>query len=334
MTQRSLEFWYENSIHSTKAPDIVRAKDAVARIYRDMALECPEIVWCEGPAELIREGKIQDQSGRLREPDAFEKEFAWHFTGRQPDSNPTLCYSAPPNPNYELLCFQALALSKFNIWDLKAAYPYLFFSWEYWLTVSFISVDGLEKWVGPETTDYLKAWMDLSFESCAGMFSEKRCYLSQKPCKLLLNERRQLHCEDAPALEFRDGTKIYSMRGIQLNPNIFEEADYITEERIIAESNSEVREILLSKYGLERYLEKGGRLIHKDEFGELYEKAIGGDEPLMMVKVKNASPEPDGSVKYYLLRVPPQMLTAKQAVAWTFGFENSEMDDYGPRIES
>ena len=37
-----------------------------------------------------------------------------------------------------------------------------------------------------------------------------------------------------------------------------------------------------------------------------------------MVKVVNSTPEPDGSFKDYFLRVPPDMQTAHQAVAWTF----------------
>jgi hypothetical protein len=55
------------------------------------------------------------------------------------------------------------------------------------------------------------------------------------------------------------------------------------------------------------------------------------DEPLQMVRVKNSTPEPDGSYKHYFLRVPPDIATARAAVAWTFGFSS---DEYDPSIES
>ena len=32
----------------------------------------------------------------------------------------------------------------------------------------------------------------------------------------------------------------------------------------------------------------------------------------------NSTPEPDGTRRTYFLRVPPQMRTAREAVAWTF----------------
>ena len=44
------------------------------------------------------------------------------------------------------------------------------------------------------------------------------------------------------------------------------------------------------------------------------------------MEVVNATAEPDGSHRRYFLRVPPTARTAREAVGWTFGFENA--DDY------
>lgn len=38
----------------------------------------------------------------------------------------------------------------------------------------------------------------------------------------------------------------------------------------------------------------------------------------------DATLEPDGSSKFYFLRVPPTMRTAREAVAWTFGLSECE----------
>ncbi len=54
-------------------------------------------------------------------------------------------------------------------------------------------------------------------------------------------------------------------------------------------------------------------------------------EAIVAVEVLNSTPEPDGSFKRYLLRVPPAMQRARQAVAWTFGMTESE---YLPELES
>ena len=45
-------------------------------------------------------------------------------------------------------------------------------------------------------------------------------------------------------------------------------------------------------------------------------------EPLTVVEVVNSTPEPDGSHRRYFLRVPPDTRTAREAVAWTFGFDD------------
>jgi hypothetical protein len=49
----------------------------------------------------------------------------------------------------------------------------------------------------------------------------------------------------------------------------------------------------------------------------------------VVVKVVNSTPEPDGSFKDYLLRVPPDIRTPREAVAWTFA-----TDDYRPAVQT
>lgn len=77
--------------------------------------------------------------------------------------------------------------------------------------------------------------------------------------------------------------------------------------------------------------ESGAQLIHSDETGALYRKELPGDEPLVVVHVLNATPEPDNSVKRYALRVPPDIKRAREAVAWTF---NVREEEYHPEEQS
>ena len=75
----------------------------------------------------------------------------------------------------------------------------------------------------------------------------------------------------------------------------------------------------------------GAEKIHEDECGILYKKTLFNDEPIVMVKVLNSTPEPDGSIKSYFLRVPPTIKTAREAVAWTFDMKPEE---YRPRKQT
>jgi hypothetical protein len=86
-------------------------------------------------------------------------------------------------------------------------------------------------------------------------------------------------------------------------------------------------------------------LINTDDFGSLYCKPIADDEDLVMVKVVNSTPEPDGSYKDYFLRVHPELrpllanqelgdpqeMTARNAVASSFGLRG---EDYAPLVQT
>ncbi len=154
----------------------------------------------------------------------------------------------------------------------------------------------------------------------------------ESPIAASLNDRDQLHNPDGAALEFRDGFKIYAINGVILPPDAILAPHKLQLAEIERQENVEVRRILIQQYGMERYLQdSGAEQIDVDEFGVLYRKSLPTDEPIVVVKVINATPEPDGTYKYYFLRVPPHMTTARAAVAWTF---NMNSEEYAPRTES
>jgi hypothetical protein len=89
---------------------------------------------------------------------------------------------------------------------------------------------------------------------------------------------------------------------------------------------------MIERYGLDDFLrDSAARKIQEDECGTLYRKEMQGDEPMVVVKVTNSTPEPDGTFRIYFLRVPPNIRTARGAVAWTFGMRE---DDYTPIVET
>ena len=157
--------------------------------------------------------------------------------------------------------------------------------------------------------------------------------ISERPtvCKMTEREGR-LHCEDGPALAFADGYALYRWHGVTIPDDVVLHPESLTVARIDAENNAEVRRVMLERYGEARYLQDSGtKQVQRDKWGALYRKEIPGDEPLVMVRVLNSTPELDGSRKPYFLRVPPTIETACEAVAWTFGVDAK---DYRPAVES
>jgi len=90
-------------------------------------------------------------------------------------------------------------------------------------------------------------------------------------------------------------------------PNVIERPEGLTVEHIQAEGNVEIRRVMFQRYGQERYLRAAGAQgVHADHTGVLWRCEIPGDEPLVMVEVRNSTPEPDGTHRTYWLRVPPR----------------------------
>jgi hypothetical protein len=118
------------------------------------------------------------------------------------------------------------------------------------------------------------------------------------------DDRNRLHCADGPAAVFSDGYKIFSWHGTIVPEDVILHPEEITVERIDKETNIEIRRVLMDRYGLPRYLEdSGAEQIAEDELGVLLRKNVTGDEPIVMAKVLNATPEFDGTRKIYFLRV-------------------------------
>jgi hypothetical protein len=178
----------------------------------------------------------------------------------------------------------------------------------------------------------IKAWNRLADTCLAVICLDHVVFVCEKPSLFNLDEWGRLHSSEGPALLFADGFREYAWHGLVVDARLIEEPESISIEEIDSCANAELRRVLIERYGQARYLQdSGAEKIHQDECGTLFRKDIPGDEPLLMVKVVNSSPEPDGSFKDYFLRVPPESQTAKQAVAWTFGFDE---EDYTPLAES
>ena len=144
---------------------------------------------------------------------------------------------------------------------------------------------------------------------------------------VVLDAEGRPHAEDGPALAWADGTCVYAWRGRVVPSDVLASGAPVTRSRINREMDPDRRLVLIERYGLGRYLlEAGGTEIQHDACGRLYRLTQPVGEPILAVRVVNHTPEPDGSVREFWLRVPPTMTTARQAVAWTFDLPAERYD--------
>lgn len=161
---------------------------------------------------------------------------------------------------------------------------------------------------------------------------ENICFLTRRPVEMHRDNRGRLHNETGMAIRYADGWGFYAWHGILVPEYVILLPEPIDHEMINAEPNAEVRRVLIERFGLDNYLKEGMVLkVHQDQCGALYRMNLRGDEPILVVRVVNSTAEPDGTFNEYFLRVPPEMIRARQAVAWTFGLTEEE---YAPLIQT
>jgi hypothetical protein len=180
--------------------------------------------------------------------------------------------------------------------------------------------------------DQLEEMATLRMGSFMYVFGDRVAFACKNPLAINLDERSQLHSYTQPALEFLDGYRFYAWQGVAVPENLVLSPEQLTTSLIEDTRNMELRRVLVERYGAAQFLvDSGATLIAQDECGSLFSKAMPGDEALVMVRVRNSTPEPDGTYKDYFLRVPPNMTTPREAVAWTFGLST---DEYAPAVQT
>lgn len=196
--------------------------------------------------------------------------------------------------------------------------------------------------------DYSKwrHYEDAAIHSGPRIMTKDFCMVSDRPKVIHVDSDHRPHQDNGPFCEWRDGWALYYVHGVKVPRYVIEEPDLITPTGIEAEENAEVRRVMLDKFGWDRYLEvSDATLMGSDDWGEIYRKDIPDDEPLFMVKVTNASPEPDGHHRQFFLRVDPEAYNGAAstvphaAVASTWRRKNGDLvfkkyQHYRPEIQT
>lgn len=153
---------------------------------------------------------------------------------------------------------------------------------------------------------------------------EQICWLSERPAIMKTDPRSRLHSPSGPALQYRDGFQVHAWKGVEIPAWLSEFPESITVGRITRERDPFVRRCMIEIMTPEKFIAAGGaRVVSRDETGTLWMYTSGFDT-WAAVEVINGTPEPDGTRKHYFLQVPPEMRTARQAVAWTYDLTESQ----------
>jgi hypothetical protein len=147
------------------------------------------------------------------------------------------------------------------------------------------------------------------------------------PRPALWFERDRLHRADGPAVSWSTGEAHYFWQGVEVPRSLIEQPETLTLHRIHGEENLELRRCMIEIFGQQRFLHEGGaRLVAEDAFGKLWEPDESMRSTHLLLEVTNGTTEPDGTRRVYFLRVPPEMRSVREAVAWTYGLSAERYD--------
>ena len=158
------------------------------------------------------------------------------------------------------------------------------------------------------------------------------CVISNKPSNILMSNG-QVHSDGSPAIEYRDGFKVWSLNGVRVPQYLAETpTEKLDLEFFKKEQNADVKAEFIKKYGVQRMLSLGKKMddAHKsknqwyvDSEYELYNLgSIFNREKAVFLKMKNLT-----TGTYHVEGVDPSCNTVEEALK--FRANNREINIVG-----
>ena len=336
---------------ATAPADRPVTENAVAMCYRAAGLAPPgRIEWCASPIELARrwERARHLRSVGTNVKDAVidtlrDRAMAGTWWRLDPDIRRSI-FMGLRSPQADTVC---AAMSEAALRAARAGQP----PWSARLRQAVAALmrranrSGFEhSSVGPASLDWLAPYQylqdvyGLKHDDCtlSGLWSVAEnagwmlphkhvCWLSERPVVLAFDISGRLHSASGPALAYRDGWSVHVWKGVELPAVLIEQPGAITLDAIDRQPNVIVRRCMIEIMGTKRFLALGGASIAgSDETGTLWRKIWRFGDEWAAVEVENGTAEPDGTRQRYILQVPPELRTARAAVAWTYGMSERE----------
>ena len=155
-------------------------------------------------------------------------------------------------------------------------------------------------------------------ETCSTWVAhEKVIFVSRNPVIMEL-EDNELHCETGPAIKYRDGWERWVINGVQVTKQIVESPETLTIEQMRGERNEEVRRIMISQHGWDKFLLAVGAEVIDTQHHEWMETLMRCDDGYTVLCTYDPS-----TGRPYSLEVSEDCTTCQEAQAYLAGFEDA-----------
>ena len=104
----------------------------------------------------------------------------------------------------------------------------------------------------------LSLWEDLAESSHWFWCYENICFISYKPIKLLVDDQNRLHCDNGPAIEYKDRYAQYYLHGVSVPKELAEiKKEDMNPNDLSKYKNVEIRMQFIKKLGVDKIKERG-----------------------------------------------------------------------------
>lgn len=191
----------------------------------------------------------------------------------------------------------------------------------YWLSI----YDYFHTEVGVKNLEKVFPLIELS-KVCGWVYCAREVAIAvAKPEYIKMDDQNRLHCENGPAIRYPDGFSVYSWHGVRVPGNWIEDKSSLSAADALKVENVEQRRAACEILGWVNILkELNSRVIDADEdpmIGTLVEVDIPeiGTEQFLRVMC--------GTGREFAIPVPPDVRTALEANAWTYGLNPADLRD-------
>jgi hypothetical protein len=145
------------------------------------------------------------------------------------------------------------------------------------------------------------------------------CITCANPIKATWDDQGRTHCDDGPAVVFKDGWQIWSIEGHLVDEDLVMRPEAQTLEEIANEANTELKRIRINRYGWDRYLTES-----QAEVIDFKKSPNGTLESLMRCQNYTVLCTYDPSTgRPYSLEVSEDCTTCEEAQRYLLGVEHA-----------
>lgn len=283
--------------------------EGVTELYKMAGKPAPKIIWFEGPKEAseVAAGIYGDSISYKISRDS----------NKRSKIGPDTIFASPLREMLSVRTgdIRRSMASMTGIWDFSSRFRHLD---GYSGTIRGDVVEHLfTKWAQREfghpednnpITKMLSAGWSAYFPTVA-IFTEP-------PSTISFDENGFSHCEDGPAIECRDGEKLWRWHGVPVPSKVILSPNDITVDEIHKEGNNDVRSIMVERISWARYLRESGAECIDTRNNEVE----GTKEALYKTpfnECRLVCSCPTG--RMFTLGLPPDITTCEQAQRWLRG---------------